>query len=171
MTVTATGILSLPLDNVRNMVAASPAFQAWVGVTNSTDALSSVFIIATDASGTYPNPVSVIPRPFALINLDYVKRDLRGSGNNPLFAPDSAILLKFEVKNNSGHKNLGADPAIAFLNAIGDIIVDLETQSQAGGGLQILSLSIESPSRKNESFTGEQGDFYEIEIKLSTGYR
>ena len=168
MTTTATGILSIPLDSVRQMVANSTTFQTWTGVANATDALAYIFLIAPDASGSYPNPVASQPRPCAVINMDYCQRDLKAAGFSPLYSPSNKILLKFEAKNTTGHKNKGADPAITFLNAIGGIVTDLEAQQQ---GLQILNIDIEAPERKKESFTGEQGDFYEIELKLSTGYR
>jgi hypothetical protein len=166
----ASGILSTPIDALRTMLANSTSFQAWTNKTNTTDALTHIFIVAPDASGDYPDPVEHMPRPFALINLDTARRSLRGSGNSPLFAPNNELLLKFEAKNHGYHK-LATDPAFIFLNAVGAIISDLEGESQGDGGLQILALQIESPERKKQSYTGEPGDFYAIEIKITAGFR
>jgi hypothetical protein len=166
----ATGILSVPMDALRTMLADSLSFQEWTNVTSNSHAMKHIFMVTPDASGDYPYPLKETPWPFALINLDYSYRNLKGSGNSPLFAPDTALLLKFEAKNQD-YKKLGVDPAFSFLNAVGAVISDLELQSQGDGGLQILSLKIESPERRKQSYTGEPGDFYAIEIKITAGFR
>ncbi|MEI6542132.1 MAG: hypothetical protein WCL60_01335 [Methylococcales bacterium] len=171
-----TGILSLPLTGVGALLAQSANFQTWLGINTDPQApalaQNAIHYIAPDASGTYPDAVtSAMKWPFAILNLGRSTRNLRGSGLSPLFSPKGEIGIYFEAKTAPTDKNRTANPAISFLNAIGGIITDLESASQGDGGIQILSLDIEEPERKEHSCLGKPGDFYTITIRCDVGFR
>ena len=169
---TPDGFLSLPLSGLRDMLAASPAFQSWTGAADATDAQASVHVIAPDADAHTDYPESAtVQWPLVILNLGKLRRNLVGVGNAGLFNQRIDVTAYIEWQPHSSDRDSGEIPAVEFLNRLGAVLADLEAASQQGGGLQILTYDLSEPARADTSQVGGPGDFYTADAVFTIGFR
>jgi hypothetical protein len=109
---TATGPLAVPAVKLRQLIAATPEFQAWVGAADATEAEASIHI------GGVVSPV----RPFVVIRIDAFDALRYAGGARSWFLPRGALRVLWEegiaAENRDGH----ADAETAFLGGLDTIL-------------------------------------------------
>jgi len=159
--VTPAGLLSKPVNALRQLVANSSAFRDWVDAADVNAALLRVHIISTPR-----NPTS----PFALIDFGDFIRDREAVKGGIAFKQrsGSALVLYFRANVDEGTNE--PDAALAFCNAIGAVWDDLERAAgvHANRSLPIISMEMLAPPARIVNEKRQQaGDYYECAISLS----
>lgn len=114
MPVTPTGILSLPLANLRTALSNVASFQAWVGAANAAEALGSIGLVERDD----------LARPFVVIDDgDEWSAAMIDAGAS--FMDEGDVVLFFEDDVAAEHQGSESDAQLAFTNAVGEILEDL----------------------------------------------
>jgi len=156
MSVSPTGMLSLPLHYLRLTVAGSSNFQTWVGAANATEALARVYPILTDT----------LTLPLAAVDFaDNFRRSLFASDVRNWFKQEGDLAVLFRASIDSEHNE--ADAAYTFLNSVGAIISDMEALAGKPGYLDISGITVDAgPQRPLEDEKKTIGDFYEIIFRI-----
>lgn len=140
MTVTPTGILSLPLDNARTLIANSATWQNWVGAADADAAKEHIHIAGPPPpSGEYFSdaemnnlwPLCVLALPpdgqgFA------VRRE--GDGTDLVMPQRGMVMAMFEDGVDGENENSPGDAEFAFLNEIGGVLGDMLDLAGTGDG-------------------------------------
>lgn len=149
-----TGILSRPLVAMRDLVAASASFQAWVGASDANAAAQRVHLLVAPAHAV---------RPFALIDFGDVARERVSVTNRKPWQDRSGSNLLLWIQAEAGGAE-EPDATIAFCNAVGALLSDLESasgdQSAPTPSLIVLDLAV-PPRRIEEEDRQTQGDYFE----------
>lgn len=157
---TPSGFLSNPLSQLRDMVAASSAFQSWTGAGSTEAALDRVHLLVAPANAE---------RPFALIDFDTWIRERSAIMNGVRFVQSSgsALILRFQADAQDGED---PDATIAFCNAVGAIIEDLEAaagvHSPESLGLVRIEM-VDPPLRVEEEKRPTEGDYFDISFSCN----
>jgi len=164
--VSASAAISLPLENLRTLVAASANFQAWVGAGDASEAKEHVYRVAADS------PFSS-KRPFALVrNADpgEVEHASEAGGAAQYFVESGALELYFEDAVAEANQDSHADAELAFLNTVGAIMGDMEALAGSGTYLTMTGWQIlAGPTRSHPDETESGGDFYQVLLKVTWG--
>lgn len=168
----ADGFLALPLDGMRDMLAASAAFQAWTGAADAEAAAAFVHLVAPDAGGEYPDSEAphTAPQRHVILNLGKTRRTLAGVGVAGLFHQRIDVEAYFEGQTDPSDRDKSEIPALSFLTSLGAILADLEAASQTGGNLQILTYDLSPPDRIDNSLTGDPGDYFCLSAVFTVGF-
>jgi hypothetical protein len=159
VSVTPSGKLSLPVTNLRSLLAACTAFQQWVGADDEEDpadvlaaAAARIHLWQMDEDDSDAGRVAA--RPFAVIGCgDGWSGEPQDSGGYFHSEPDLELILEEMASNESGpataENSVSTTDALLHLsNAAGAIIEEMEAKSQAGGYLNITSWQIvQRPAR------------------------
>jgi len=154
MPVTPTGILSEPLATLRLLVAACPAFQAWVGAASESEALDRVHLLVTPE-----NP----PHPLALIDFGDVARERQAvtTGGKWKMRSGSDLLLWFRSEASGDEP----DATFTFTNAVGAILEEMEARAGAYAlgypGITSMEMPV-PPMRTKEEDRPSEGDIFEV---------
>lgn len=160
MSVAPTGILSVPLERLRGMVASSSAFQAWTGTTSATAAKARVHVVNVDDTD--------LVRPLAVV--DWGDK-LRWQQRSPdLHEPVGECTLYFEADvspDEAGYQ----DAAYAFMNQVGAVLAEVFALSGQSGWLNLLETEMRgAPARPLKSQAVALGDFYAATFVVTWGY-
>jgi hypothetical protein len=152
------GLFSLPMKYLRDALAQSSNFQAWVEADNATEALESIHLVKISGSS--------YTRPFALIDFgeDY-DRFREAGGNVSHFVPSGSLLLMFEMDVASENEDSWQDACLAFTNTVGAIIADIEALSGQAGYLNIKHWELKKLQRSLEDEEITEGDYYMMIIE------
>jgi hypothetical protein len=169
MAISPTGPLAAPLAALRQMIAASAAFQAWVGVTGQPDALAR----SLERVHLLTNP-SDADRPFAII--DFVdlarERDRVINGRTFQLRSGSGLVVWFRADAGAGLDE--PDASVDYCNRLGAVWEDLE---RAAGvttdptnptalAINLIELAI-SPTRVEVEKRRRSGDYFEAALTVS----
>ena len=160
--VTASGVLSLPLENMRTILAASANFQTWVGAASAAAAKASIYIAA--AGSVSDN------RPFAgvwyQVPLDWNSSTYGGGDRTHLYA-SGTLLLWFEASVATANQASSEYAEYAFLNDVSAFISDISLLSGSDGYLNITAITgTRGPSR---AVVQEAEDYYLAEFAVEFG--
>ena len=158
MAVVASGVLSLPLKYLRDTLAASASFQAWVGAADASAALAKILVVAGTTTGNY-----------AVVDwADNWQREATAFGARNHFEQtgDLGVLLM--------QGTIGGRPedeaAWTFLNTIGAIVAEMEALAGTPGYLDIRRFGFISRPRRPETDEAQtDGDFYEAILRVEYG--
>jgi len=161
VSVTPTGILSLPLARLRTLVAACSAWTSWGG------ALGDIYMVTAE-------PTSV--RPFAVIT-DSDEWIAESDSSDPTavnFRENGTLLMTVEADVDADHSV--DDAAFDFRNNLGALIEDMMDLSGTGGtGAETLWIMrvrmIDPPMRAHPDIRNDQGDFYQATLAIEYGSR
>ena len=111
MTVAASGKYALRLDDVRNLIAESAAFQTWTGTANTAAAKLRTHL------GWYTTPATY---PLALV--DHIGHEAEKDASGGVFdVPDYRIYVLFETQAPTASVDNYSDEINSFLNTISSI--------------------------------------------------
>lgn len=156
MSVTPTGILSKPLNALREAVALSTAFQTWVDAGDDDDARDRVYIMAA--------PEDFPACPFAVVDFGEFKRErMTINPARPFQQMDpSESLLYFRAEVDPADD--ANDAAYNFCNNVGAVLADLEAYAgdRLNGFPFIIQIEmIAAPTRIRFEQRPTSGDFIE----------
>lgn len=163
MSVTATGPLSVPLDLLADMIAASTTFQDWVDAGDAAEAAANVYLCADDPA--------TMTRPFALIvcGNDFGLSSIAG-GSSYTFREYGSIGVIFEGIVPDDYTDSHSDAILWFANAVGGTAKDLATASGVDDNLCISSIGlVYGPSRANAKERATIGDIVQAAIEIKWG--
>lgn len=161
MPVTPTGILSAPLAAMRELIAASPTFQVWVGAPGDEEAAKARIHLCQAPENS--------PRPLALVEFgDFARlRDTLGNGKPWVQRSDSNLVIWFRADATPGDE---PDPTIEFCNTAGAVWTDMEKAAgvyeKAAFPANLIELVV-APQRTDEEHRGTAGDYFETAISPS----
>ena len=169
MSVTPSGMLSLPLENLRTLVAASAAFQAWVGATGETEAeliasaKEHIYLVGLDGDNV------VNARPFAVV--DHGESwTLTRLAEPHTYRATGSLLLCFEDNVDAAHAGSIPDAQLAFTNMVGDVVEDMFEKAGTDTYLAVSQITlVRGPSRSAETQQKTEGDFMQIVLQVDWG--
>lgn len=156
---TATGMLSLPLDRLADLVKACDAWTTLGG-----DA-ADVYIMAAPEDAARPLAVIADSEQW-LVRSDSAV----GSGTSVTDQGSLLLIIERDVTAGQGHN----DAAIEFRNLLGTLIEEMLTKSGTGSaGSELLWISgmrmLEPPMRAHPRIREEEGDFYQVILEITYG--
>ena len=165
LTVAPVGVLSQPLQYLRELIAASPTWQQWCDTDNEATAQTRIYPYAISNLDPQTNP-----RPYATIYLPQGAKFSRGAFHQGMI---DAI---FEADINSDFSrdatdDLGGDPASAlydFTNRLGAIIQEMWDESEKGGRLLVTSVDILHPAMRSSARDGIE-DYFQMGLRFFYG--
>lgn len=155
MTVTASGMLSLPLHNLRVLVAASSTFQTWVSATSGTNEQKAAAALAR----VYRTAKSEdeITRPFAMVwESDDWSWDSHASSS--VGSDSGALELAFEALVPDAHLDNDADAETDFNNSVGAILSEMGSLANSSNGGYLIVRRIRKVFGPVRSKISEQHD-------------
>lgn len=179
MPVAPSGPISLMLDNLRNLVAASATFQAWTQTANATLAKAFTYPIdlpAQEGQTDFTAAQLAEMRPLAIVDLfrlpgrsglEAYSSDRTAEG---AFTDSGKLLLSFEADVPEEYSNSPADAEMDFLNKVGGILADMEALGGQDGYLSVHNFEILiGPWRGDQTKIASQGDFFKMILLVSVG--
>jgi len=170
--VTPTGPLSLPLFHLREMLADSPAFQAFVNAANAAEARERIHYSALPAQygETYTVEELNELRPFAMIGIpseeSYEMTTIAGGGPFNWTDEGQIILyLEWDVADAFQRDRAAAD--VDAMNTIGAILSEIQDRSGLAGFLCIDRIRLSAIFRTKTEEHNTQGDAYMVELTLN----
>lgn len=165
MPVAPSGFVSLAVDRLRQTIASSTTFQAWVGVGTPALALPKLFVVQAPAGTSLPYAVFEVPN-------NHVERRLtRARYDNNLFEGEASIQVRFRGAITGGDTD--QDSFYRQENTVDGICADI--MALVGTILYDGSLAfplarfdlVRSPKRPEEDEAKTKGDFYEDAIRFT----
>jgi hypothetical protein len=159
--ITPIGILSRPLNALRQMVANSASFQAWAGVASAAAALDRVHL--------FTSPIRAV-MPFVLIDFGSFARERSTLTNRRGFQmrPGSDLLLYCRAEPMAGQDD--QDAAIDYMNKLGAVWIELEQDAGRYEDETFSATEIEiinPPQRIPVEDRKRAGDFFECTLSLT----
>lgn len=162
-TKTAAGALSLPMENLRTLLANSAHFQSWVGVADAESAKAHIYIAAIDGADV------VTSRPFAMITnvpgqANFDSNAVAGGGRMHFFDTGS-LYLWFESAIATADQSSHQDAHFVFLNNAGEFVDDMKTLAGSGSYMAVTDFKVvNGPVRAAKE---EQTEYYQIVFEVS----
>jgi len=158
MAVTPSGPLSLPLDNLRTLLANCQSFQEWVGADDAAEALAFISLVAKDTN----------ERPLALAmqapGRGWSAQQNAGGAANWFSSKGTLLLL---LEDDVATEMAEPDAELTFTNLVGDIISDIMELAGAGVYLNVTSIAIkDGPSRSFFDEKESNGDYYQVVLEI-----
>ena len=161
--VTATGILSVPLELIRTHIAACAAFQSWVNEADATQAKKRVHIVAFDPDTK--------DWPFAHVYFTEDWQSVSIAGGAAFFFDNTrSVDVHFEAEVPAELADDPDDAMLDFLNNIGAIIEDMQEYAGQAGYAAITSIrQIEAPWRSDDDDVVTDGDIQGVTYRIEWG--
>lgn len=161
MSITPTGDLSLRIQNLRLLVAASSTFQGIVGAENAAAALASVY------PGESPDfRDSAIPA-FAVVDYESgYDVPILAEGHTGVFVPGSRFLLVLVIPIT---ESTVSDAYFDFANDVGAIVADMIAQSAVPGYLVVNTIGLSTQLLRTDPEEGESDAHYFVKLSVTTG--
>lgn len=163
----STNCISLPIYYGRLTVAASAAFQTWVGAASAAAALARVYRdgLPKPSGGVYTAAALAALRPYCIISTD--DADLEAPASGPDWDQRGHLMLGFEQAVTTALANDPGGLGEAFENTIGDILDDMKALANTAGYLNISTISIPGPwVRTPEDVAAQEGDAVQMFVIL-----
>lgn len=145
---------------MRELIAASPAFQAWTGTADATAAAARVHLLVAPPDS---------PRPLTLIDFGDFARERVAVTNAAKWAQRSSsnLIVWFQADATAGEE---PDPTIDFCNQVGAVWADMEKMAgvyeKAAFPANLIELA-SAPVRIEEEKRQTEGDYFECAISPS----
>lgn len=157
-----TGLLAEPIAILRDMIAASAAFQSWCGVTGEADptaaALERVHLLVAPADAQ---------RPFALVDFGEFTRERMAVTNRVRFQTRSSSNLVLWLQADADQTLEEPDATVDFSNHVGALWSDIETaagvHSPATLAVNEMELIV-APARVEIEKRDTAGDYFECAL-------
>ena len=131
MSVTPTGVLSLPLYNMQTLICNSATFRTWVGAATVAAARDRCYLVAQDETS--------ITRPFAVVEFGggftYSKE-----AEPSIYLGSGSLVVWFEDAVASGVQANHADAMFTFTNTVGAILTEMLDLSGTSGYINIRTI-------------------------------
>ncbi len=152
--VTASGIMSLPLANLKTMIANSSTFQTWTS-TNVTTALGRIHLV--QAASTAVLPCAVIGYSGGFGRDRTFSGVWENTGN------------QLEVQYKYGFASLSEEDAVyTYLNSVGPVMSDMEQLSEQAGFLNMTEWNVRwGPERPELDAEQTLAPYYAVMIDLA----
>jgi len=166
MSLTYTGTLTAPLAGLRNLLAASTTFQAWVGAEDAEEAAASIYMFET--------PADDATRPYAVVYPEngWNMTSIAACGAGVEYMPWGKIGLLLEDEVPEAYTNDIEDAFINWLDTIEAIISDVcGLSGTTGTYLDMRGIeSVYGPARTDSSERRQEGDIIQQIFHVSWGY-
>ncbi|KPL05253.1 hypothetical protein AMJ85_12020 [candidate division BRC1 bacterium SM23_51] len=158
MATNPTGMISLPLGNLRTSLANCSTFRLWTGVATVEQALARIYFFGV--------PSTDKTRPYAMVGLPKIGTSKDGAGQPDTHSSSAQVALRF-VATRTPASDL-ADEIFPFTNKVGAIWAELcEMDAELDGRFDFGSSEsdgVHTPDK--DEFPGEQ-DCIEMVITFS----
>lgn len=172
MPTTPTGLLSTPLSQIEQLVAASPSFQKWVGAIDARSAAAHVYVTGIDAPpGTLIDPAFFAAiRPYALISYDITNAIELESIALGQMIDQPRLLVSLWDSVDAGSVGTYKEAVYRFANNAGAVLQDIVDGSQNGGESILRRVIMSMPIRRaTEKEQPAMGDFHTCAFSLYLG--
>jgi len=156
MAVTASGILSLPLNHLRTLLATCEAFQSWIGVADEdlgdpasvTAAAARIHLVALNEDHDDAKATRAARRPLAVIGFDTGLDGAEDAANSTYWRHSGPLLATFEQVVGEDEADSDADAILDLTNKIGAILEEVESINGKNALLKVTRWSlIDGPGR------------------------
>lgn len=160
---TAAGLLSLPAENLRILLAGSVKFRELVGEANPTLAKAHIHIGPRDATG--------YTRPRALIDITRHREPSVAGGAGISYRSTGELWLHIARDIPSGYQAAAQNEnaMLEFTNLIGAIVADMQALSGTATYLVVEEFEISDIRRTPEDDESRSTFYYEAEIAVRWG--
>ncbi len=156
------GILSVPLNAARDIIASSSAFQEWIESPGNKDAaLARVHIVSAPLDAA---------SPFVLLTLGTFVRDRSSLKDGIPFTNRSGAVVTAFLRADVEENATEPTAVLLFCNAVGAVWDDIERKSGIHKESRLAITSMEmtaDPARIPHEQRGQVGDYYECAIDLT----
>jgi hypothetical protein len=160
-TITPTGPIALPKSQVRDMVAASPTFQAKVDAPDQQAAYAKVFRTFKRAGDEDHRSL----RPYAtILTTPELVYELDAGGDKNYLLPRGTVGVL--LTDNENYPDDIEDSGTDFENFVGGVMVDLEAQAALSGNLAVVAIELLSIRRLPEDAERAQGIWWEALVAV-----
>ena len=157
MAVSPTGMLSLPIDYLRDTIANSSTFQTWTGTANATAAKARTHVGRAAGSATHP-----------LACVGYSSGFRRFSNELDVWQQDNVLQLLF--RDDFSRSLNESDAYDTFANQVGAVMEDMEALFNDAGYLDVFEWAIiTGPNRTTDNDEQTMGYFFEVIIECRYG--
>ena len=149
------GMMSLPISYLREMIANSSSFRTWTGTADVTEAKTRIHVSRTPESAT---------KPLAVIGFasDWSRRQ----EEQGVFFQENGLELMFQASFSSSDSEI--DSAYEFMNNVGAVMTDLEESVGTAGFLNMVEWSIEEgPERPEINEEQTAGYTYTVILRIT----
>jgi hypothetical protein len=169
--VQATGVtpaagFSLPLDNLRDLLADCASFQTWVSALDAESAKADIYLVALS------EPVGP-KRPFALIahrEPAVLESRAIAGGVGQQFNDNGQVELLFEATVDPADAADHAAAELRFTNAVGAIVDEMKSLAGTNGYVQVRAIGVlRGPARAHPNERDSEGDYYQVQFAVSWG--
>jgi len=158
MAVTPTGMSGQQLAAIRNLIAASATFQAWVGAGSAADAAKAIYLDAFRCEGDDLSEY----RPFALIQDAGQSHEAIAGGTRNHFASAGTFVVVFEEDVPADYVGDEAekieDAGYWFRNKVDAVLAEM--MEGTGTYASLRSIEEEYPMTRNHKAKGKRGDWF-----------
>ena len=175
MAVTPSGMLSLPIKSMEDLIANTSAFQAWVGAGDVATARGSIYKMALPKPSdgdTYTTSEIAALWPFVIIAPNPTGGAFSAdkvADADPVLLDRGSILVHWEnaVATEDDDE---PDPLYQFLNDVGGILNDMLNLSGTSTYLNVRSYNtLDGPNRATEDAHAGLGDYYYMVMQFDWG--
>lgn len=157
MSVTPTGVYSLPLYYLREGLANSAAFRTAVGAADAAAARALVFYVA--APGETAASYAVVDH-----GATWGAEEHAGGSRNE-FVVDGEVWLTLILAVNAALSE--SDQDLTAYNTIGAVVKEILDDAGAADRLNVTGLRISPPMRPEEKLKAQIGDFIQVDVTLT----
>lgn len=157
--VTPSGMISLAMDRLRRMLAASETWQTWCGAEDATEALDFISLVDREPDRAV----------FAIVDLpDEFEHEAQGGGAQNLMWDSGMLVLVIQAEVPEAYQGLEPgdelNAALDFANKLGAVIAELAALAGTGTGdylnVQAIRLSAPGIQRTARQWRESRGDFH-----------
>lgn len=182
MPVAASGPVSLPLENLKVLLANCAAFRAWVGAADVTAARARIWLVDVPppaaAGRSYTAAELSAKRPLAIID-EFEFEDGRpggdawGSQRVALggFVESGRLLLRFEADVPTADVNDPASAKLSIMNQVGAVVSDMRNLGTGDNEyLSIHRITRHHPyARSDQAEAPTQKDHFSVSYRIDWG--
>jgi hypothetical protein len=181
MPVTASGPISLPLENGRTLIANCAAFRTWTGTADIAAAKNRIHLVdfePPENGREYTADELAALRPYAEVD-EFIPPDERPGGDPFVsqrqgygaFVDAGKLLVRFFDNVDDVDAQNPSEARLQFMNKVGAVIAEIK--ELGGGDTDLLSVHRitrwEPYRRSDESEAETMGDFYRCSFVLTWG--
>ncbi|HEX8914416.1 MAG TPA: hypothetical protein VF796_18860 [Humisphaera sp.] len=173
MPVAAEGPIAVHVAAVRELIAASATWRAWVGAASAADAAMSVYPVGLPpppGRASFSREDLRELRPFAVVNVGgrgeqfAFRRAALGQ-----FVPGGTVLVGFEDEVLVEDGRNFADHTYEFLNRVGAVVAEALEAGEGGGFPVIQAARVSSPYRAKPEEVAARGDYLACGVAFDFG--
>ena len=170
MSVTATSILALPVENARTLFANSTSFQSWTDSADADAAKEHIYVRGFEAKTKAELEAM---RPFIVLHAgnDWQMGTI-GDGASNCFQVGGSVVVLFEADVPAAYSAAAKhrDAETDFLNQVGEVFSDIRLLAGSDNYLSVNHIHmLDGPYRSDPAIDHDEGDYYGILFVLAWG--